>query len=107
MTNLRARLAEVLALINEADSDDGEIAADTAARRFVELPDLDRALEDAERLEWLERVGFATNNHPRSRDDEPSVHSWRDGVEWKWTATYRGSEFSSAREAIDAARKKP
>ena len=107
MTNLRARLAEVLAEIDDARSAHEGAVAYTRCLRFLRSDTLARALEDAERLEWLERVGFATNNHPRSRDDEPSVHSWRDGVEWKWTATYRGSEFSSAREAIDAARKKP
>jgi hypothetical protein len=59
---------------------------------------------DAMRLDWLEQVGFTTRNPATTRGDRMNVHCWfRDDRSWGWTAQYIGSEFKSAREAIDAA----
>jgi len=80
----------------------------------VDVPEIDclsaevEALRaDKARLDWLEKIGFSTGH----ADDpaRPGVHCWKyqasdiSFMEWRWTAHYIGSEFKSAREAIDAA----
>lgn len=68
--------------------------------------------KDKARLDWLEKIGFSTvrigGNGPA---DAPGVHSWREFLPgtnnflWRWTAHWIGSEYRTAREAIDAAMK--
>ena len=60
---------------------------------------------DKRRLDWLESVGFATI--PATFDRPPDVHSWRIGnrSKWKWVARGIDSNFTTVRDAIDAALK--
>ena len=53
MTNLRARLAEALAMAAVVRTDEDSQAVDYAVTVFMKDPALDRALEDAERYRWL------------------------------------------------------
>lgn len=73
------------------------------AERITELEAEITALrEDKARLDWLEHEGFATRADP----DKIGVHCWRlDKSTWRWTAHRISSEFTTARAAIDAARK--
>lgn len=62
-----------------------------------------QAVTDTARLDWLEKVGFTTRN-TEGRERVMNVHSWAsDDGSWKWSAHYIGSEFPTARAAIDAA----
>jgi len=65
--------------------------------------ELIEARKDVARLDWLERVGFATKVNSRI-EKCPAVHQWSelDG-EIYWTAHWISSEFKTARAAIDAA----
>lgn len=59
---------------------------------------------DAERMDWLERVGFSTQN-PQTGERTMNVHCYGPVNGRKWTAHYISSQFETARAAIDAARK--
>lgn len=66
--------------------------------------ELDQLRKDKARLDWLERIGFATvQRGPGMR--EPGVHCWRNAacMPWRWTSHWVSSECANARAAIDAA----
>lgn len=83
-----------------------EMLAELRSRRALALRgETPSPCKDTVRLDWLERVGFATTHvGGEGPHDAPGVHSWRrPRGGWGWTAHWISAELPNCRAAIDAA----